>query len=226
MAYRRPKAPAPRPAETTLIRRLVGIGFALTSRGDHRADLEETLVHASELGMDDGDLRVLSILTTWLEVHHRVVCVDRLRRLMTEHPSRRVRAYWAAVSSSASFEGRFEPLAELGVCDSLDLLGSGTSFLLRRKGVDERFNDQVLRVARGTLRKRVADVASPEQLARTHRGYALRVMLGSSYRAVLWEQLERDSELTPSAAGRRARSSFSTAWETVRDFRLIQGVGA
>lgn len=223
MAYRRPKGCVQRPSDVVLSRRLAGIGFGLATRADRTADLEVTLVHASELGMDAGDLRVLSLLTTWLGTHSRAICVDRLRRLLLEHPSTRVRTYWAAIADSESSKGRLEPLANLNEGQAQDLLESGAAFLLRRHGQDPRFNSAVLRVPKGTLRERASDVATPEELAPRHRGYALRIMLGPGYRAVLWEHLEREPELSPSEAGRRARSSFSTAWEAVRDFRLIRG---
>ncbi len=37
---------------------------------DRSTPFEETLVYASAVGMDDHDLRVLAVLTTWLSVHH------------------------------------------------------------------------------------------------------------------------------------------------------------
>jgi len=224
MAYRRPTAPVPRPSGAALTRRLGGVGFALAARADRRADIEVTLVHASELGMDEGDLRTLSVLTTWLGTHERIVCVDRLRRFLVRHPSSRVRAYWASLASAGTFEERLAPLVGLHEVEPVDLLPAGTAFQLRRKGRDTRFDAAALRVPAGALRHRESDVAAPEDLAPRHRGYALRLMMGASYRAVLWDLLEHDPSLTPSEAGRLARSSFSTAWEAVRDFRLVKGV--
>ena len=58
----------------------IGMNFAAIQQRD--ADLEATLVDASQLGMDDDDLRVLSVLTTWLGVHHVVVDVGRLVQLV------------------------------------------------------------------------------------------------------------------------------------------------
>lgn len=49
--------------------------------------IESTLVFASAVGMDEDDLRVLSVLATWLGVHHAHVNVDLLVRLLSEHPS-------------------------------------------------------------------------------------------------------------------------------------------
>jgi hypothetical protein len=75
------------------------MNFAATPQWD--ADLEPTLVYAAQLGMDDDDLRVLSVLTTWLGVHHHVVDADRLVQLVRGDRSKRVRAYWAAIAALA-----------------------------------------------------------------------------------------------------------------------------
>jgi hypothetical protein len=42
-----------------------------------------------------ADLRVLSILVTWLGVHGARVNVDRLAKLIEAGGSKRVRAFWA-----------------------------------------------------------------------------------------------------------------------------------
>ena len=70
MAFSR-TAPAPRPPANVLTARMVGIGMNFAAAPERDADLESTLAHAAQLGMDEGDLRVLSVLTTWLGVHRR-----------------------------------------------------------------------------------------------------------------------------------------------------------
>jgi hypothetical protein len=82
-----------------LTARMAGIGMNFATEPARDVDLELTLMHSSELGMDDGDLRALSMLTTWLGVHHPHVNADRLIRLGRAETSERVRAYWAAVAA-------------------------------------------------------------------------------------------------------------------------------
>lgn len=69
-----------RDAETTLdrVERMVGIGMNFAAAAEANAEIESTLVHASALGMEEADLRVLAVLTTWLGVHHSYVNADRL----------------------------------------------------------------------------------------------------------------------------------------------------
>ena len=100
-------APAPRPSSDVLTARMAGIGMNFATKSDHNADIEATLVDASSLGMDDGDLRVLSVVTTWVGVHHTHVNADRLIRLVKLHESHRVHAYWAAISSWLAKDRRF-----------------------------------------------------------------------------------------------------------------------
>jgi hypothetical protein len=96
MAFSRATSTEPAPAPDAFTARMVGIGMNFAAEPQVDTDIESTLVHASALGMVEGDLRVLSVLTTWLGVHHAHVNADRLVRRVRAHPSERVRAYWSA----------------------------------------------------------------------------------------------------------------------------------
>lgn len=56
---------------------MVGIGMVFTATPDPLVNLEDTVLAASVLGADEGDLRVLSVLVTWLGVHHERLNADR-----------------------------------------------------------------------------------------------------------------------------------------------------
>ena len=100
MGFSRTSGLAERPPDPVLTSRMAGIGmnFAATAEGD--AEIEETLVFASELGMLEGDLRVLGILVTWLETHREYINVSRLVRALRSHPETRLRGFWAASAAS------------------------------------------------------------------------------------------------------------------------------
>jgi len=76
------------------------------------------------------------------------------------------------------------------------------------------------RVAAGTLRDRDADVFTPAQLARIHRMYRWRTIIGPSYRADMWAELEKDAKPTAELA-RRAYGSFATAWKVRKDWNIL-----
>lgn len=203
---------------------MVGIGMNFAAEPNIHANIEDTLVYASELGMDDDDLRVLSVLTTWLGVHHARVNADRLVRVILEHSSERVRAYWAAVATWLVKDRRFARLAAAHAAPTVDLLRVGTQFQISRRGEDDRFAGAVLRVPAGTLRDRASDVLSPDALARLHPGYRNRVRMGPSWRADVWTLLEREPDLSVADVARRAYCSFATGWQVVQDFNLMRQV--
>jgi hypothetical protein len=222
MAFNRTVAAVAAPPAEELTARMVGIGmnFAAEPRSD--ADIESTLLHASELGMLEGDLRVLSLLTTWIGVHHARVNADRIVRLVGAHAAERVRGYWSAVAAWLGKDRRFARLLKAYAGAPIDLLSTGNAFQITRRGADERFTGSKLRVPRGTLRDRPDDVLTPELLVRRHAGYRNRVLMGPTWRADVWTVLERDPELAIAEAARRASCSFAAAWQTAQDFRLLR----
>lgn len=222
MAFARAAALGPVPVPSQLTRDMVGIGFNLAAESNPHAAIEETLVHASAAGMDGGDLRVLSVLTTWLEVHRPRVHVDRLVRCVDEHPRLRVKAYWAGVARWLRSDRRFARLERAWTADRVDLLDVGTEFQVARRGEDERFTDTAIRVPAGTLRVRVSDVVPPELLVGRHPGYRNRVLMGPTWRADLWTVLEAEPELAVADVARRATCSFAAAWQVVQDHRLLR----
>lgn len=219
MGFSRAGLAEPLPSDV-LTARMVGIGMNFAAKPVRDADIEGTLVQASSLGMDGADLRVLSVLTTWLGVHHAHVNADRLIRFVREHASQRVKAYWAAVASWLTKDRRF---ARLGGYQepAIDLLSVGTEFQLRRRGEDERFLGSKLRVPRGTMRDRVEDVLSQAALAKHHAGYRNRVVIGPTWRADVWTVLENAPGITIAEAARRAGCSFAAAWQAAQDFKTL-----
>ena len=217
-----PRSPRPgRPSGDVLTARMVGIGMNFAAIPDRDADLEVTLVHASQVGMDDGDLRVLSVLTTWLGVHHHYVNTGRLVVVAGVTISQRVRAYWAAVASRLAGEQRWAQLRRLHRGARLELLPAGTDFQVKRRGDDPGFIDSPLLVPAGSLRDRPGDVLAPEVLARRHAGYRNRVLLGATLRADAWTMLERSPELTVAEVSALAACSVTTARLVVRDFKVL-----
>ncbi len=226
MAFSRATAPEPTPAPDELTARMVGIGMNFAARAEVDADIESTLLHASVLGMDDGDLRVLAVLTTWLGMHHTHVNADRLVRLVGAHPSERVRAYWSAVATWLKKDRRLARLVGAYEEAPLELLPTGTAFQILRRGEDERFTGAKLRVPKGTLRDRPGDVLSPEVLVRRHAGYRNRVLMGPSFRADVWTALEHAPDLSIADIARKASCSFATAWQAAQDYRLLRAAGS
>jgi hypothetical protein len=220
MAFERAVLPLEPLQAESLTSAMVGIGMSFAAPALAEANIEDTLLFASREGMERDDLRVLSVLVTWLGVHAPWVNADRLTRLILSQQSSRLRAFWSAF---ATWQGKDRRFARLAAHEGgrVDLLLEGTEFQIRRHGEDERFAGTALRVPARALRDRAADVLSPEELARRHRTYRYRVMMGPSYRADMWAALEGDPSLTVAELARRTYGSFSTAWHVKRDFELL-----
>ena len=223
MAFSRAAAPVSPPEADTLTKDMAGIGMNLGGRANHRANIENTLFFASEEGMDRADLRVLSILVTWLGVHGARVNVDRLAKLIEAGGSKRVRAFWAAVGRWLAKDRRYSRLIRLYTAKPLDLLDVGTEFQIRRHGEDPRFEGTALRVPGNVLRDRPADVMTPELLARQHRVYSWRIVIGPTFRADMWAEMEGTPGLKAAEIARRTYGSFATAWQVKRDWSTWAG---
>ena len=222
MAFSRAVLPIELLQAESLTSAMVGIGMCFAAPALAEANIEDTLLFASMEGMERDDLRVLAVLVTWLGVHAPWVNADRLTRLVQHQRSPRVRAFWSAFASWHGKDRRFARLAAVHGDGRVDLLPVGTEFQLRRQGEDERFAGTALRVPAHALRDRAADVLSPEELARRHRAYRYRIMMGPSYRADMWASLEGDPSLTGAQLARRTYGSFATAWHVKRDFELLR----
>ena len=196
----------------------VGFNFAVNARPAPTVNIEDTLWAASIEGVERQDYRVLSVLTTWMGIHHARLNADRLVRLAASEPSASVTAYWVAI---AQWLGDPRLLRLAGTeSERMNLLGKWTEFQISRRGEDERFAGTAMRVPAGSLRDRAADVVRSEFLIRKHRGYYWRTVIGPTYRADAWAELERDPNLSAAALARKIYSSFSVAWNAKRDFAL------
>lgn len=214
----------PTPAtEDVLTAAMVGIGMALSSeRSMADPNIEDTLLAASSEGMEQDDLRVLDLLVTWLGLHSPWVNADRLVRATTLVTSTRVRTFWAAVGHWLQKDRRFVRLRDLAGAERVDLLRTGSAFQVQRRGEDPRFAGSPLVVPAGILRGRASDVLSPSELAKKHRAYRCRVMMGPSYRADMWATLEQEPGLSAAEVARKAYGSFATAWQVRRDRALVE----
>ena len=197
----------------------IGINLAGTSP-EIDSNIEDTLMAASIEGMEKDDLRVLSLLMTWIEVHHSWINADRIT-ILAKKQSSRVKAFWSAIGIFLKSDQRFKRLQKIYGGKKIDLLRVGTDFQMKRKGEDERFKNSPLKVPSGTLRNRKVDVLSPQELAIKHQAYHHRILMGPSYRADMWALLESYPNLSPTELARLTYGSFATAWNVLHSFELL-----
>ena len=200
---------------------LIGIGMLLAGKRKANVNIENTLVAASLEGLG-GDLRVLSLLVDWFDAHSERVNADRLYRMVTTLESKSVHAFWSALSLWKKADPRFLKLASSYKGPRINLLTTGTDFQISRHGEDTRFVGTPLRAPKGAgLRHRPADILPPERIARIHRAYYYRIIIGPTYRADMWADLEQDPELSAAELARRSYGSFATAWQVKREWQIL-----
>ncbi len=221
MPYKRTTFAPELPRGDSLTHAMVSIGMAFAAEADGDANIEDTLLAASIEGVELDDLRVLSLLVTWLGVHHSWINVDRLTRAIAPYDSTRFRAFWAGVGTWLHKDRRFARIARIYDGPRNDLLRVGSDFQIKRRGEDERFIGTPLRVAAGVLRERPGDVLTPAEVAKRHRTYRHRVLMGPSYRADMWAVLESEPSLSAADLARQTYGSFATAWQVKNDFQLL-----
>jgi len=85
------------------------------------------------------------------------------------------------MESGAGGGNRIVRLSKLYTGPQQDLFHLGTEFQIKRHGADPRFKGSLLRVPANVLRDHLGDVLFPTDLAKRHRAYHYRVMIGPSY---------------------------------------------
>ncbi len=164
MAYKRVTAPRELVRGHDLTRAMAGIGMRFAAKPSPCPNIEDTLLAASVESMEHDDLRVLSMLVTWLQIHHARINADRLIRTISSEQSPRVRAFWAATATWLHKDRRFVRMAKFYGGPRIDVLHVGTDFQVSRRGEDPRFENTPLRVPNGILRDRPSDVITPSPI--------------------------------------------------------------
>ncbi len=223
MSFKRQICPTQIHSGRSLDRVMAGIGMRFAVKPTIVLAIEDVLLFASQLGIEQEDYRVLSVLCQWIEVHTAHINVDRLTRLVIECADhQRTKSFWAAVAQWQAQDRRFARLAKLCPREKrIDLFKTGTNFQIERRGEHPWFQGTCLRVPAGTLRSRATDVATPAELATLHPGYHERVIQGPSYRADMWAALADDPLLSASALARATYGSFATAWNVKSDWAIL-----
>ena len=123
----------------TLTRAMVGIGMGFAAEAQPDANIEDTILAASEEGIERDDMRVLGVLVDWLDIHATWINADRLCRLVLASGSPRIAAFWSAFAQRHRTDRRFSRLLALVADARCDLLRVGADFQVHRRGEDPRF---------------------------------------------------------------------------------------
>lgn len=223
MGYSRTIAPLVWLTGEALAGAMSGLGMGIAAQPIADVNIEDVVLSASRLAMEEDDYRVLGVLVTWLDAHHARLNADRVIRVVSALDGERTRTFWAAMAVRWADDRRWVRLAQGWKGRRIDLLRVGSAFQLKRHGEDPRFAAGPLVVPLGVLRERTADVLAPAVLAERHAAYRLRVQMGPVYRADAWAVLEREPWISISELARRSYLSFATAWQVKHDHEIVHG---
>lgn len=223
MVFKRTLTPLQQLNGDTLTAAMVGIGMNFAAVPAVEPNIEDTLLAAAHEAMEHDDFRILAVLVTWLSIHHTWINADRLLRAIATEKSVRTRAFWSAMGKFLAKDKRFVKLKKLYKGPAMNLLPTGTEYQIHKHGEDPRFVKSPLRVPANVLRSREDDVLSPSELAKRHRVYRYRILMGPSYRADMWAALDKEPSLSSAQLARIAYGSFATAWQVKHHWKLIKG---
>lgn len=206
-----------------LTRSMVGIGMLFGAKPEKNPNIEDTIISASYQGIVSEDFRILSMLTKWLEQHFFIINASRLIKLIKEHEDNDIfLRYWISVSQWQAADNRFRSLRDLGKNKKKKEITKGSLFLSKKNGEDTRFKGTCLVVPKKMLDREDWLVLSPEKMTNYHLDYKWRLIIGPSFRADMWSQLERDNALTPSSLAKAAYGSYATAHRTKKEFQIYR----
>lgn len=205
-----------------LTKKLIGIGFKIGGEPELNPNIEDTLISAAIEGIL-GDFRTLSLLTDWITIHHKIINIDRLSIALMELKNPKVNAYFSAIFSHLKETKRYKKIINLykGPPQLLEDKKS-YAFLIERNGEDIRFKNSKFKVANGSLRARPEDISSPAELAKIHKDYYFRVLMGPCFRADMISIFIRKKDISPSELAHSCYGSYATAWEVINDIRSIE----
>ena len=222
MSFKRELLPEKFATKDELSKDMAAIGFLITAEPSENPNIENTLIAVSIEGLGT-DLRSLSLLVNWLEIHGGAINADRLTKIVqTLKKDKRLLCFWSATAKHILADSRFNKLKKLYKGPRLDLLKVGTEFQLGRHGEDARFKDSCIRVPGHVLRNRPRDILVPARLAKINPTYRYRIVIGPTYRADQWALLEHSEKITPSELAKLSYSSFGSAWQARRDFEVLK----
>jgi len=225
MSYKRKIKTVQYASSDLLTKMLIGIGIKIGDMvGVKNPNIEDTIISAVLEGIA-SDYRTLSLITNWIEIHFERINVDRLFRAAQEIDESQARAYFANLAFMLTPDRRFEKFKKLYKGDKI-LLGQNKeySYLVDRHGLDGRFEKGKLIIAQKTLRDRKEDILSIQDLAKLHKIYYYRLLIGPTYRADMMATLNLNPNLSISDLARTTYGSFATAWAVMNDYKFLNTV--
>lgn len=202
---------------------LHAIGIRLTSSRKTPSSKAETDIERTILAAVDElpqDLRLASLLFTWVKIHGEYVITEKLAKLIRSgHVEHRD---WLSAIAAFAVHNKYHKWSKLILRrrKPVHLLPLEMSVLpIRMRGAEPWLEPQGILLPVGTLRIREDDVLDPGELARRNRQYRNRYLYGPSWRADIITAIESGCT-TPTEIKERVGCSYEPAHRVFREYQL------
>jgi hypothetical protein len=220
MSFQRTIFPSNSKEGPSLSNDLAGIGFRLGGEPNYSANIEDTLLACCREALG-GDYRLMSLLVVWVEVHYKVINVDRITKVILQTEDIALRRFWQAIAQWFTHDQRWSRLRERAP-KRRSLLSKELASFVERNGEDSRFKKTHLIIPKKLLRNRLDDVFSPEELVAVHMAYRYRIQMGPTYRSDMWAITEKlKGQIKALDLARATYGAKDTAYEVLRSWRLV-----
>jgi len=211
---------------TKLSDKLVAIGFRLSSsrkrsRSILQVDIENTLLEAI-MALPD-DLRLASLLFTWIKIHGNYVIVEKLRK--RAHALGIETDPWYRALAAFAVENKYHKWKPLLAhrAETVYLLPPELSlFPIQRKGAVEWLEPYGILLPEGTLRIREDDILTPKELIQRNAQYRNRYLYGPSWRADIITAIEQGCT-SPMEISRLIGCSYEPAYRVFNEYQMATG---
>ena len=207
-----------------LTQSMIGIGMLFGGAGFKNPNIENTILSATHHGIINQDYRVLAMATLWLEKHLFILNASRLLKLIEGYKDNtEFYRFWVAVAQWHGTDSRFKSLREKISLKSKQEISKGARFLAKRNGFDSRFKNTCLIVPKKMLVKKDWLVLSPQKMINHHLDYRWRLIIGPTFRADMWSQLEQNHSLAAATIAKKSYGSYATAYRAKKEFEIYRG---
>jgi hypothetical protein len=197
---------------------LAGIGVEISAVEPNRsADIERTLLLASS-HVDGEDRRLLGYLASWISVHAGIVCVGKLKRIMSAENLGDSQVVSALAFLAIDFGFHEWKLLAKEFPERPLWNSASTSSSLKMKGADPNFERAGLLLPKSFLRIRASDILPIEALCKVHLQARLRLIFGANLRADGVYYLSKGA-LSASELMRKIGSSYEPAHRILEELK-------
>ena len=209
---------------SSLNQKLSYIGVRIVNSKDNDSksewiDIEETIYDATfEV---ENDSRLFLLLCSWVKIHGNYVVIEKFLKLQKKRESK----WLIALAIFASSEGSHKWKRLIKKVDGQNSLSTAKAALqsISYKGEVGVFSKYGFLIAKGSIRTRESDVATPKRLIKENQQYKNRLIFGANWRADIITAIQKGYE-NPYRITKAIGCSYPSAYNVFKDYNFASGV--